>query len=134
MARSLASRLSEFLRARSGFAWPDNNCTHLAADWVRQVEGRSVQPEGADGLIDSRRVLRRFGGSLEDVVTARLGRAPAPAAMARPGDVVLIDGGHTLGLCTGRTAAVMSAQGVAYLPMQAAIKAWHIEPAACATN
>lgn len=135
MARSIASALSGYLAACPPFDWSARNCAQFAAAWVKQIERRDVGAPGVADLAESRRVLHRMGGSLQAAVTAELAREPVPAAMARPGDVVLVerDGGQTLGICAGRTAAVLTAAGVAHLPMQQALAAWHIEAAPCAT-
>jgi len=135
MARSIASRLAEYLAGGHRFDWSDSNCAQFASGWVRAVEGRAVAAPSLRDLAHSRRVLARLGGTLRAAVTAELARDPVPPSMARPGDVVLVerDGGQTLGLCAGQTAAVLTAAGVSNLPMQAASAAWHIEPAACAT-
>lgn len=135
MAQSIASALSGYLAACPPFDWTARNCAQFAAGWVQQVERRDVGAPSVLDLADSRRVLRRLGGSLRAAVTAELAREPVPAAMARPGDVVLVerDGGQTLGICAGRTAAVLTAAGVVHIPMQEAQAAWHIEAAPCAT-
>ncbi len=126
--RSRAAMLSEYLRACPPFDWRARNCAQFAGAWVQQVERRDVGAPGVADLADSRRVLRRLGGNLRAAVTAELKRDPVPPAMARPGDVVLIErgDGQTLGLCVGRTAAVLTAAGVDHVDMQAAVAAWHI--------
>lgn len=135
MARSIASLLAGYLAECPPFDWSACNCAQFAAGWVRLAEGRDVGAPAVRDLAESRRVLAGRGGSLQAAVSAELAREPVPAAMARPGDVVLVerDGGQTLGLCVGRTAAVLTAAGVVHIPMQEASAAWHIEAAACAT-
>lgn len=134
--QSIASALSAYLAASPPFDWQASNCVQFAAGWVQLIERRQVQAPGALGLADARRMMRRWAGSLGDCVTRELAREPVPTAAARPGDVVLIerDGGQTLGICAGRTAAVLTAAGVAHIPMQAAQSAWHIKAAPCATR
>ena len=135
MARSVASALSGYLAACPPFDWSARNCAQFAAGWVQQIERRDVGAPSVLDLADSRRVLRQLGGSLRAAVTAELARQPVAPSMARAGDVVLVerDGGQTLGICAGRTAAVLTASGVAHIPMQEALAAWHIEAAPCAT-
>lgn len=134
MAQSIASALSSYLAACPPFSWT-RNCAQFAAGWVQQIERRDIDAPAVLDLAESRRVLRRLGGSLRAAVTAELARDPVPPSMARPGDVVLIerDGGQTLGLCAGRTAAVLTAAGVSHIPMRAASAAWHLKACACAT-
>lgn len=135
MARSVASALSGYLAACPPFDWQRMNCAQFAAAWVHQRERVELFVPGVSGKVESLRVLRRLGGSLRAAVTAQLARDPVPPSMARAGDVVLVerDGGQTLGICAGRTAAVLTAAGVAHIPMQEALAAWHIEAAPCAT-
>lgn len=135
MAQSIASALSGYLAACPPFDWQRMNCAQFAAAWVHQRERVELFAPGVAGKTESRRVLQRLGGSLRAAVTAELARELVPAALARPGDVVLVerDGGQTLGICAGRTAAVLTAAGVAHIPMQEALAAWHIKAAPCGT-
>ena len=134
MAQSIASTLSAYLAASPPFDWQARNCAQFAAGWVQAVEHRPLPAPAVRNLAHSRRMLCRLGGSLRAAVTAALARDPVPAAVARPGDVVLIerDGGQTLGICVGRTAAVLTAAGVAHIGMAQAAAAWHIKAAPCA--
>lgn len=136
MARSIASALSGYLAACPPFDWQRMNCAQFAAGWVYQRERVELFVPGVAGRAESLRVLRRLGGSLCAAVTAQLAREPVPPSMALPGDLVLVerDGGQTLGICVGRTAAVLTAAGVAHITMQEALAAWHIEAAPCATH
>lgn len=135
MAQSIASALSGYLAACPPFDWQRMNCAQFAASWVYQRERVELFVPGVDGKVESLRVLSRLGGSLHAAVTAELARQPVAPSMARTGDVVLVerDGGQTLGICVGRTAAVLTAAGVAHIPMQEAMAAWHIKAAPCAT-
>jgi len=135
MAQSIASALSGYLAACPPFDWQRMNCAQFVATWVYQRERVELFVPGVAGKLESRRVLARLGGTLRAAVTAELAREPVPAAMARPGDVVLVerDGGQTLGICAGRTAAVLTTAGVVHIPMQEVSAAWHIEAAACAS-
>ena len=135
MAQSVASALSGYLASCPPFDWQRMNCAQFAAAWVYQRERVELFVPGVAGKVESLRVLRRLGGSLRAAVTAQLAREPVPPAMARPGDVALVerDGGQTLGICAGRTCAVLTAAGVTHIPMQEALAAWHIKAAPCAT-
>lgn len=136
MARSIASALSGYLAACPPFDWATHNCTHFAAGWLQLVEGAAPPlPAVADGPT-AHRAVRRLGADLADATTRQLGRALQPAAQARPGDLVLVPaphGSHALAICAGRTAAVLTTAGVAHIPMQQALAAWHIKAAPCAT-
>lgn len=135
MARSTAARLAAYLATCQPFDWAARNCCQFAAGWVQRMEGRAPAIPSVRDLAHSRRVLADMGGTLLAAVTAELARQPVAPAAARPGDVVLLQrvDGQTLGICAGRTAAVLTTDGVAHIPMQAATAAWHIEAAACAT-
>ena len=135
MAQSTASALSGYLAACPPFDWRHMNCAQFAAGWVYQRERVELFVPGVAGRIESLRVLQRLGGSLRAAVTAELSREPVPPSVARPGDLALVerDGGQTLGICVGRTAAVLTAAGVAHIPMQEALAAWHIKAPPCAT-
>lgn len=131
MAQTIASKLTGYLQACPPFNWRTHNCAQFAAGWLRLVEGTAPAVPGADGLLDARRLLQRRGGTLREAVTRALRRQPVAAALAGPGHLVLVVGVHgpshqALGICAGRTAAVLGPEGVQHLPMAAASAAWRV--------
>ncbi len=132
MAQSTAARLSQYLATCQAFDWAVHNCTHFAAGWLQLVEGAApALPTVADGPT-AHRAVRRLGADLADATTRQLGRAPVPAAQARPGDLVLVPaphGSHALAICAGRTAAALTPAGVVHAPMASALQAWALRVA-----
>jgi hypothetical protein len=136
MARSIAAALADYLAQCAPFDWRTHNCAQFVAEWLERMEGVRPESPGLSGPLDARRAALALGGTLSDATTVQLGRLPLPAAMARPGDVVLIDRPdlQALGLCAGRTAAYLTASGVAHIPIAAASVAWHLKAIQCAVR
>lgn len=74
------------------------------------------------------RLIGELGGSLRAACTKQLSREPIVAALAQVGDVVLMptpDGAAAVGVCAGRTAVVVLADGATgHLAMTEAVCAW----------
>jgi hypothetical protein len=129
---SRAALLDAYLAEVQGrrFDWHSWNCCHFAAEWVRRASG--LQPmAGLPATDNARAALRlrtRMGASLADAVTLQLGLAPFAAELAQVGDVVAVRDGtaQAVGICAGRTAAVLRVDGLAHVPMSAAVLAWRV--------
>lgn len=136
MARSIAAVLADYLAQCAPFDWRHHNCAQFAAEWVRIVEGGRPASPGVSGAREAIRAAAALGGTLLDATTAQLGRPPVSAAMARAGDVVMINRPNlqALGLCAGRTAAYLTASGVAHIPIAEASVAWHLKASPCAAR
>lgn len=113
------------------FSWNGTICAHFAAGWVHVCEGRSPMDALANdprSVRDCAREIDHFG-SLKNAVTKLLGRDPLSSArFAQTGDIVLFDGSlfGVLGICNGRTAFVLSDEGVISIGMEDAKEAWRI--------
>lgn len=139
--RALAEHLAAW-PATGGFDWPGRNCCHFAAAWVWRLEGRDVlagvsMPANAS---QARAALRALGATtLAQAITQCLGRQPMASALARLGDLVLLDvrmsnqsredGLHqALGVCAGRTVVCMDEAGACvHQPLGAGVAAWRVE-------
>ena len=130
-----AHQLDAYLAHRGAmpFAWQGANCCHFAAGWVAwatgedPMEGLPATPTARDAL----RLIERLGGTMASACTLRLGRASIPAAQAHVGDLVLMPtegpAGGAVGICCGRTAALVSDAGeVVHLPIADASAAWRL--------
>lgn len=119
-------RLDDAIRATPAFAWGSADCCMFAARVVHAITGkdfgerfRYVDQWGAG------RILRRYGG-VEGIATRFLG-APKPAALATRGDVVLVRSPKSmLAICAGHVIAAQGEDGVVFLPLSAALKAWSV--------
>ncbi|GCL61485.1 DUF6950 family protein [Pseudaquabacterium pictum] len=130
MPQSIASRLTDYLGACPPFDWAAHNCTHFAAGWLQQVEGAAPNLPAVAGPVPAMRAIWRLGTDLADATTRVLGRQPLPAAQARVGDLVQVpapQGGQALGICAGRTAALITPAGVAHVDMAAAVQCWAVQ-------
>lgn len=112
------------------FHWREWNCCSFVAGWVRQfgVDVMAGLP-GTGTRHAAHRLIGQLGGSLQAAWTRQLGREPIESTLAQMGDVVLveIDADQAVGICCGRTAAVLTpADGVAHVPMSAATAAWRV--------
>jgi hypothetical protein len=128
-ARDLDLYLTE-VQARA-FDWAAWNCCHFTAMWVQRVTGRDVLAglPPMHSRLTAHRVISQLGGSLQAAWTRQIGRDSILPTLAQVGDVVLVrvDDVEAVGICCGRTAAVLTeAQGVAHVPMSAALAAWWV--------
>lgn len=128
-----AEALAPFIesRLRTPFAWGAraNDCAGFAANGVRAVTGRDLIRElgvSWTTALGAARVLKRLGG-LDGACDRVMPRTPP--AMARRGDVALVDGaeGPTLALVEGETLAAPGASGVVRFPRAAARLCWSID-------
>jgi hypothetical protein len=126
--------LSEFIaeRTREVFRWGANDCALFAADWVRLATGRDPAKafRGAySTAIGAAKALRAIGaGDLLSTWTSIEGEPLASPKLAQRGDVVAVetDEGPALAICLGAEVAAMSPDGIAFLPLAAAIVAWRV--------
>ena len=131
---STPTLLASYLDSINGsvpFDWSTNNCAHFAGNWWQLATGADAllglpMPAAADAAPPW---LVQHGGSLADLVAARIGRQRIDSRLAQAGDVVIIGRGYApscgaagigaaLGICTGRLAAMLSIEGrVVFGPM-----------------
>jgi hypothetical protein len=126
-ARDLQLYLADVSARR--FDWASWNCCHFAARWVQLLTGLQVMAglPPMHSRLTAHRLIGELGGSLGAVWTRWLGCEPVPATLAHAGDVVIVRlGDHeAVGICCGRTAAVLTEhEGVAHVPMDRATLSW----------
>lgn len=121
--------LQVFCRERRSmpFAWGQNDCALLAADWVWRCTGHDpiAHLRGAwHDAVSAARQIDALGG-LYNAVTEILG-PPISPSFARRGDVALIEieGRETLSVCVGEHALGPAADGALLAPMTAATAVW----------
>lgn len=129
LARQLANYVAGY--GAHAFDWQAANCCHFAAGWVAQQTGADPMAGLASTPNEraARRVMKALGGTMADALTVQLGREPIAPAMARLGDVVLLEheGRPVVGVCNGINAvSVLDAGGTAFLPMTLATHAWRL--------
>lgn len=124
--------LDDFLHMRQDtpFNWLHWNCCSMVASWVHLKTGRHVM-RGVPATPTRRaahRLIREIGGSLAGVWNQWMGSEPVAANLAQVGDVVLVNAGEdtAVGICCGRTAAVLTQAGLAHVPMDHAVVAWRL--------
>lgn len=112
------SRLAAAIDAAFGrpYVLGENDCLRLACACVAALTGIDYWPRFA-GYRTHRQALvtiARIAPSLGEAVTATLGVSPAPTRSALRGDLVLFRddiGEDHLGVCVGRDAVLLSAEG-----------------------
>jgi hypothetical protein len=128
-----AAELDAYLTEAQGraFDWSTWNCCHLAAGWVRRMSGRDVM---ADVPVTTtkraaHREIQRRGGTLRAVWERWLGAEAIAPDLAQVGDIVgLTDAdAQAVGVCCGRTVAVLTQAGVCHVPMTRAACAWRLQ-------
>lgn len=120
------SRLEEAIKATGPFAWGSADCCTFAARVVREITGREFRERfHYRDQFGARKILSRYGG-VEGIATRFLG-APKEAGLAQRGDVVLVQSPKSmLGICAGHMIAAQGRNGVEWLPLSAALKAWSV--------
>jgi hypothetical protein len=121
---ALAAFLEEHRTAT--FAWGECDCVLFAAGAVAAMTGTDPAAAARGHYrtqLGSRRMLTRMGwSSLEGMMDAHLERV-APA-FAQRGDVVMSEG--SLGICAGRFAWFVTAEGLAPRALSAWTEAWRV--------
>lgn len=117
-------RLAEYLEAAHArpFRYGAHDCGTFAAGAVEAVTG--VNPI-ADLTYDRKGAIAIMEGGLHAFAAERLG-PEIRAAFAQRGDVVgfIWQGRETLGVCAGTHIAAPGPDGLLYVPMSTAVKAW----------
>lgn len=134
---------------REPFSWPTNNCCHFAAGWWHLMTGVDALAGFAmpAGPLAARHLLLAHGDggqtpyapawALLGLVGQRTGRAWMMPQFAQVGDLVAmsVDGlgnaagvGLALGICCGRTAVLLGAEGTTvHLPVAGGLCAWPLQ-------
>jgi hypothetical protein len=131
----LAAELALYLSGIAGpWCWATHHCGTFTAGWVRRSTGRDPLALLQYGSAEEWVRAARDAGGLDRLVSRALHCEPVPAAMAQAGDIVMLPGritGGALGICNGRTAAVLVEDGaVAFEPMTEALCAWRLREVA----
>jgi len=125
------SRLDALLseRLHTPFAWGSHDCALFAADAIVAVT--EVDPAAAlrgtySTEAEARAILDAAGG-LEAIATEALGPS-VPAALARPGDIGLLDTalGETLVVCLGERWMAPADDGLKVLRLGHVAQAWRV--------
>jgi hypothetical protein len=131
---SRAAMLDAYLtevQARA-FDWAGWNCCTFAAGWVQRATGARLMlglPRTPSRLA-AHRLIAQIGGTLRGVWSLWLRREPIEPALAQVGDIVGLsdEDAQAIGVCCGRTAAVLTEAGLCHVPMERAACAWRVEP------
>lgn len=130
----IADRLGQYLVAARDreFAYGAWDCCLFCAGWIHEVRGFDPAAEYR-GRCKSKRgayaLMRRVsGGDVDAAWTRACGEPIENPLMAQVGDVVMIetDQGLTLGICLGSDIAHVAPEGLAYVPITWAQKAWRL--------
>lgn len=125
------SRLDALLseRLHQPFAWGVHDCALFAADAVLAVT--EVDPaaalRGSYSTEAEARLIIDAAGGLASIATEALGE-PVAAAMARPGDIGLLEAGlgETLVVCVGQRWMAPADDGLKVLRLGHVAQAWRV--------
>ncbi len=126
-------RLAELVEARrhAPFRWGAHDCVLWAADAIVACTGQDPAAEwrGRYGNeTEAEAIILRAGGLAELVAGAQAtrGAGECPVGQAQRGDTVLVQYGNTLmmGVVLGDLVAVPGLDGLVFLPLRAARRAW----------
>jgi len=136
----MAADLDAFIAARRArpFVYFEQDCGHIAADWVLEKTGIDpladlrVPADKPRSLLALMRRVRADGG-MAAVATERLG-LPIPPLLAQRGDIVLVKSGRpigrvsgfTFGICTGSNVVVPDSAGLVFWPISTGVHAWRV--------
>lgn len=134
----MAADLDAFIAARRAlpFVYFEQDCAHIAADWVLEKTGADpladlrVPADEPRSLLALMRHVRAAGG-MAAMAAERLG-ATIPPLMAQRGDIVLVKSGrpigrvsgYTFGICTGSNVVVPDTNGLVFWPISTGVHAW----------
>lgn len=127
-------RLSECISAarHRRFEWGAHDCCLFAADAVRDMTGVDPASDYRGRYADKAgafRILEEVaGGGVESAAFRAFGDPLDGPLFAQRGDVVLIETerGDALGVCVGAHVAFAGENGVAFVPLEQAVKAWRV--------
>jgi hypothetical protein len=113
------------------FDWSRWNCCTFVAGWVQRMTGTRVMmglPK-TPSRMSAHRLIVEIGGNLRGVWSLWMHRDPILPTLAQTGDIVCImeNGTQAVGVCCGRTAAVLTEDGVHHVSMEHATCAWRVE-------
>lgn len=121
-------RLQEYLDSIGPFEWGKTDCCMFSLGRICEIlTGINHLTEYKyASATQAARILKRLGG-IEALAQKHLGESKSPL-QAQRGDIVMFDSGNgpALGVCIGAKIAAMQADGLIYLPMSQAIKAWSV--------
>lgn len=139
---SMPANLDAFIEARRGlpFVYFEQDCAHIAADWVLEKTGRDplavLRGEGGalepKRLITALRAVRAAGGFV--AIGDQLLGEHVPPLLAQRGDVVLVlsgrpigrVSGYTFGICTGANIVVPDNDGLVFRALTTGVAAWRV--------
>lgn len=115
------------------FDWRMNNCCFFACDWLAILTGDDPAAPYRARVCDALSAARAFSaeGGVEAIaerICAERGWPECPVALARRGDVVLVegDGGAALGVCAGELSAFAGPKGITWCATLSCRRAWRI--------
>ena len=130
---SRAEELDDYLREvrDAPFDWARWNCCTFVAGWVQRATGRRVMlglPR-TPGRLAAHRLIAELGGTLRGVWNRWMDAAPIAPTLAQVGDIVALAeaDAQAVGVCCGRTVAVLTEAGLAHVPMDRAACAWRLQ-------
>ncbi|HJV73177.1 MAG TPA: hypothetical protein VJ654_03060 [Noviherbaspirillum sp.] len=119
-------RLAQFIEARrhQPFVRGTHDCVMFAADAIQAMTGVDLAAEYRGSYTTTKEALRfiQGRGGMENIVPLE----SIPVALAGRGDIAMIDTpeGDALAVHLGRTIAAQGGQGILFLPVSAAKRAW----------
>lgn len=127
-------RLAAFLEERRNrpFGWGQQDCALLAADAVLLLTGQDpAEGSRSYGSEAEAEALIEAAGGLGELAAARMAVLGCPEiapAFAQRGDAVLLLVGNqpTLGVCVGARVAAPGPDGLVFLPLRMAERAWAV--------
>jgi hypothetical protein len=114
------------------FCWGEWDCGLFAANCVLAMTGIDIAAEFRGRYKTARGAYRVMRGDIESVMVNRVAPkhnlAEIAPAMAKRGDLCVLDTplGYALGVCVGTKVVCTGPDGLAYLPISSALRAWSI--------
>jgi hypothetical protein len=121
-------RLDTIIQANEPFTWGTNDCCMFAVRCVDAITSvdHGKKYRGYKTAVGAAKRLEKHGG-VDGIATECLGE-PKSVKLAKRGDVIMIDSGdgYALGVCIGSKIAAVSKDGLTFIPMSQALKAWGV--------
>jgi len=124
--------LDDFMAAANRpFEWGAWDCGLFSADCIQAMTGVDIAAEFRGRYSTAkgaRKVMRGSIGEMMDRVSQTYGMPEIDPLLAQRGDMCMVDSplGDALGICVGSKVACTGPDGLAFVPVSSAIRAWKV--------
>lgn len=114
------------------FDYGESDCVRFCARWIMNATGKKVLKGILYRGVKSGERILKDGGGLWNLTTKQMqeiGNKEIPVTLAKRGDIIgimTLAHGESVGICTGRNIVSPGDDGLVFLPMSEAHRAWEV--------